>query len=198
MFTVLYELYTRFPSHVWLRIRGDVYGLIVEREGGRLSWYHKQLKETAMQRYGDNDNVLERVILHTIMSKYFSNAYFESGSAVPDLPITAQPLVINYPTEYVWLQSVQVNKRYIYINSFMIQGISRNISLIILYPSFMLVSILPDAVWKPSITCLKPTRNPFIFLLRKFYSVHLQLCSSFSMLISFHLSGIVVLIQLGF
>jgi hypothetical protein len=37
----------RFPLHVWLRLKGALEGLLVEREGGCAVWYHRQLKETA-------------------------------------------------------------------------------------------------------------------------------------------------------
>ena len=47
-----YELVERIPSHVWLRIRHSFAGFLVEREEGRLFWYHRQLHETAMEVYG--------------------------------------------------------------------------------------------------------------------------------------------------
>jgi hypothetical protein len=59
----------RLPSHVWLRLRGAMKGLLVERTGGCLGWYHRQLWETAVQRYSDE----ERVHLHALMGTYFSD-----------------------------------------------------------------------------------------------------------------------------
>ena len=102
---------------MWLRIRGDVFGLIVEREGGRLSWYHRQLKETAEERFGSNK--VEKTVLHTLMAKYFSNAYFEKEDGEgadlaisSKLPISKQPLVYKHPNEFVWLSTAHVNKRF--------------------------------------------------------------------------------------
>ena len=40
----------RLPSHVWLRLRGALQGLLVERDGGCLVWYHRQVKEAAFAR----------------------------------------------------------------------------------------------------------------------------------------------------
>ena len=37
----------RFPLHVWLRLKGALEGLLVEREHGCFQWYHRQLSETA-------------------------------------------------------------------------------------------------------------------------------------------------------
>jgi hypothetical protein len=35
---------------VWLRLRGALQGLLVERDGGCLVWYHRQVKEAAFAR----------------------------------------------------------------------------------------------------------------------------------------------------
>ena len=42
---------TRLPSHVWLRLRAAMQGLLVEGEHGCLRWYHRQLWEAAERRY---------------------------------------------------------------------------------------------------------------------------------------------------
>jgi hypothetical protein len=59
----------RLPSHVWLRLRGAMTGLLVERTAGCLNWYHRQLQETALLRYSEP----ERKRLHALMGIYFSN-----------------------------------------------------------------------------------------------------------------------------
>jgi energy-coupling factor transporter ATP-binding protein EcfA2 len=59
----------RLPSHVWLRLRGAMAGLLVERTGGCLGWYHRQLWETAVHRYSDE----EKMRFHVLMGTYFSN-----------------------------------------------------------------------------------------------------------------------------
>jgi WD40 repeat protein/energy-coupling factor transporter ATP-binding protein EcfA2 len=59
----------RLPSHVWLRLRGAMAGLLVERTGGCLGWYHRQLWETAVQRYSGK----EKEHFHILMGMYFSN-----------------------------------------------------------------------------------------------------------------------------
>ena len=62
----------RLPSHVWLILRGEVYGLLLEREGGRLGWFHRQFKEAAQERYKE-----EKQFLHEVMSRYFGGLISE-------------------------------------------------------------------------------------------------------------------------
>jgi hypothetical protein len=43
----------RLPDHVWLRVRGELTGFGMERRGGCVYWYHRQLWEAAQRRYVD-------------------------------------------------------------------------------------------------------------------------------------------------
>jgi len=86
--------------------------LVVEREGGRINWYHRQLKQTAEERY--SKNLPEIIVLYAIMAKYFSSSFFDSKFYERSSMITPQPLLLNYDAEYVWLLSAIVNERFYY------------------------------------------------------------------------------------
>lgn len=58
----------RLPSHVWLRLKGALSGLIVEGEQNCLVWYHRQLRETAVQYLETEKSVLQK-----IMAAYFAD-----------------------------------------------------------------------------------------------------------------------------
>jgi WD40 repeat protein len=80
----------RLPSHVWLRLRGAMHGLLVERTGGCLCWYHRQLHETAMSRYSSE----ERKHLHCLMGSYFSNIVpqaLRDSRKIAQQPLTLTP-----------------------------------------------------------------------------------------------------------
>ena len=48
------------PPHVWLWLLGEIEGLVMAREAGLLVWFHRQLREVAIQRY-----TAEKEMLHT-------------------------------------------------------------------------------------------------------------------------------------
>ena len=100
-----YALTERLPSHVWLRIRYAFAGLLVEREEGRLFWYHRQLHETAMEVYGP---AVDRSISE-VLGRYF-------GGLIPPhvrelRSIAHQPLVFAADNDMVWFPNSVVNKR---------------------------------------------------------------------------------------
>ena len=78
----------RMPSHVWLRLRGALKGLVVEHSGGCLQWYHRQLWEAAQRRYGQNPE--EKKLLHVLMGMYFGDVV--EASVVHEKQIHRQPL----------------------------------------------------------------------------------------------------------
>jgi WD40 repeat protein len=59
-----------FPIHVWLRLKASIKHLIVEKENHCIQWFHRQLKETAFERY----HKMKRNA-HEIMGIYFSNGF---------------------------------------------------------------------------------------------------------------------------
>eukprot|EP01032_Pedospumella_encystans_P011495 gene11495-13362_t len=63
----------RLPSHVWLRLKQALTGLVVEGEQGCTTWYHRQLKETAEIYFAP-----EKQHLHAIMAKYFGKLVDDS------------------------------------------------------------------------------------------------------------------------
>lgn len=63
-----YSSLTKFPIHVWLRLKTAIQHLIIERENHAVQWYHRQLLETATVRYHE-----EKEKVHRMMGKYFSN-----------------------------------------------------------------------------------------------------------------------------
>eukprot|EP01038_Epipyxis_sp_PR26KG_P004093 gene4093-5841_t len=79
----------RLPTHVWVRLRGELQGLIVERDAGCLVWYHRQLWEVAATRYSD----VQKKYYHTILAKYFGGIV--SLAIVDDRKLTMQPLFIS-------------------------------------------------------------------------------------------------------
>jgi hypothetical protein len=99
--------------HVWLRLRGEIEGLVMEREGGCLVWLHRQLKEAAEQRYA-----AKKPSLHATMGQYFADLTGASTLIAP------QPLVVgskynststagslSHESMSVWLPDAIVNKR---------------------------------------------------------------------------------------
>jgi WD40 repeat protein len=96
----------RLPSHVWLRLRGVIYGLVTEREGGCLGWYHRQLKETAEARYSAAD----RHKLHTLLATYYGGLIDEE--TLVKTCVSRQPLIHNNSNSMsVWLPEARINNR---------------------------------------------------------------------------------------
>ena len=100
-----YELAERLPAHVWLRIRHYFAGLLVEREEGRLFWYHRQLQETAAEVYGPSADLS----ICEILGRYF-------GGLIPTHVleakcVTPQPLVFAADSDMVWFPETVINKR---------------------------------------------------------------------------------------
>ena len=58
----------RLPSHVWLRLKASMTGLITEGEDNCMHWYHRQIKETAERTFH-----LEKATAHSLMGRYFGN-----------------------------------------------------------------------------------------------------------------------------
>ena len=87
-------------------MRGEVFGLLIERDG-RVRWYHRQLWEAAERRYqGDDRAQIER---HSIMAWYFSDRIPQKLRE--KLQITSQPLVLNGSPQDVFEDDAIVNKR---------------------------------------------------------------------------------------
>ena len=57
-----------FPPHIWWRFRAALEGLLVERDGGCLGWYHRQLKEAAERRYSSGKRRAHEVTHGTMKS----------------------------------------------------------------------------------------------------------------------------------
>lgn len=60
----------RLPSHVWLRLRNSLLGLIVERQRGCLHWHHEELQVIAANRFTSKD---EKDNIHRTLGNYFCN-----------------------------------------------------------------------------------------------------------------------------
>ena len=91
----------RFPLHVWLRLKGGLQGLLVEREGGCSQWYHRQLKETAEARYAGL-----KEFAHMLLGKYFGDLCGDRGA---ERLVTKQSLCLNGKS--LWHPAAQVNTR---------------------------------------------------------------------------------------
>jgi len=60
----------RIPFHVWARLRSAINHLVVERNGGRLALYHRQLLEAAGRRF---DHL--RLKLHESLGRYYGDLF---------------------------------------------------------------------------------------------------------------------------
>ena len=103
-----YNVADRLPSHVWLRLRGELHDLVAERTGGRLGWYHRQLREAAKDRYSGADGS-GRVALCGIMARYFGDLV--PGAVAAKSKIAPQPLTLNCEASSVWMPVAKVNQR---------------------------------------------------------------------------------------
>lgn len=56
------------PVHVWLRLKFALKPLLAEKEHGCVKWYHRQLWETAQERYQTS-----KTTCHLLMAKYFGS-----------------------------------------------------------------------------------------------------------------------------
>ena len=92
----------RLPSHVWMRVREALAGLVVERDHGCVAWYHRQLQETAETRYAD-----ERRRAHRLMGRYFGDLVRDDERR--SKKVSSQPLVLN--GAMVWFDAAKVNVR---------------------------------------------------------------------------------------
>jgi WD40 repeat protein len=107
--TVLIEVFQyhkpttrRLPSHVWLRIREGLAGLVAERDRGCIAWYHRQLLEAADVRYAD-----KKVHVHSLMARYFGDLVDTNDRE--SKKISAQPLLLT--NVRVWFGEAVVNTR---------------------------------------------------------------------------------------
>lgn len=93
----------RFPLHVWLRLKGALEGLLVEREGARAVWYHRQLRETAEARYAAGG---ENELAHQLLAQYFGDL---CGARGEERLMARQPLTLD--GGWVWFSSAKINTR---------------------------------------------------------------------------------------
>ena len=98
---------SRLPLHVWLRIKNELTGLIVESDQGCIRWYHRQLWETASSRYTEDD----KVYYHRIMGRYFCGLF--DPTIVEKKRVSSQGMLIKAGVMPVWFQSSNryINKR---------------------------------------------------------------------------------------
>jgi WD40 repeat protein len=92
----------RLPSHVWLRVRDALSGLLVERDGGCVMWYHRQLREEAETRY-----VPEKKRAHKLLALYFGDLLYEH---IKLSKLTA-PQTLVLTEEKIWYDMARVNTR---------------------------------------------------------------------------------------
>lgn len=102
-----YNKSTRLPSHVWLRVKHELTGLLVESDQGCMKWYHRQLWETASNRYIQE----KKVYYHQIMGRYFGDIHNEA--VIASKGISRNPLVLQGGSESIWYRSSNgyINKR---------------------------------------------------------------------------------------
>jgi WD40 repeat protein len=91
-----------FPIHVWLRLKHFIKNLIVEKDNHCIKWYHRQLWETATERYSEKEKEC-----HRIMGRYFSNLLQTAEKRGKD--ISDQLLILNEFS--VWNSESIVNRR---------------------------------------------------------------------------------------
>jgi hypothetical protein len=93
----------RLPSHVWLRLRAALTGLVVEGTGGCWNWYHRQLKEAAERRY-----LPFKEKGHQVMGRYFGNIDSPIGTRA-ERSVATQPLW--YGEVPIWFDGCRINSR---------------------------------------------------------------------------------------
>jgi hypothetical protein len=116
------ESVRRLPLHVWLRLRGALTGLLVERSHHCWSWYHRQLTETADERCegkgtsasvnvnvdGDKEATAARLLnVQKILGNYFSDLVTEDVRI--NRLIASQPLNLKTKTTIASLPSQSTN-----------------------------------------------------------------------------------------
>eukprot|EP01038_Epipyxis_sp_PR26KG_P012111 gene12111-16216_t len=92
----------RIPVHVIIRVLRGLEGLIVYKDSGKISWYHRQLKESAERRY-----LSYKFHAHQLMGIYFGNIV--SPLLCDTRLIASQPLVYSGESETVWFPSAKIN-----------------------------------------------------------------------------------------
>jgi WD40 repeat protein len=97
-----YSTLNCFPIHVWLRLKHTIRNLVTEKENHCIKWYHRQLWETASERYSEKEKEC-----HEIMGRYFSNLIADTERNTKQ--IHNQPLVLNDVS--IWLSNCSVNRR---------------------------------------------------------------------------------------
>jgi WD40 repeat protein len=88
-----------FPMHAWLRLKYVVKNMVAEKENHCINWYHRQLWETATERYSEKAKEC-----HEIMGRYFSNMIeteIKKEKGIYDQPLTLNELVVWNPRSVV-------------------------------------------------------------------------------------------------
>ena len=94
----------RFPAHIWLCLRGELLGIVIEKEDGRIGWFHPLLKELAEERYKN-----KKIHHHKLMSKYFGGLISIEDENVKG--VTLQSLNLNGPIDEIWSPKAVINNR---------------------------------------------------------------------------------------
>eukprot|EP01038_Epipyxis_sp_PR26KG_P005419 gene5419-7508_t len=94
----------RLPTHIWLRVRQELSGLIVERDNGLLIWSHSILRDYAALRFGLN----EIKQIHMTMGRYFG------GLIDPTIRIARKisNQSLTYTETLIWFRSALINERH--------------------------------------------------------------------------------------
>jgi hypothetical protein len=98
-----------FPMHVWLRLKHVIRNLVAEKDNHCIKWYHRQLGETATERYHDKQKEC-----HLIMGKYFSNLIADSVRVrceIHSQPLLLDEIVRKNESISIWLPQCVVNRR---------------------------------------------------------------------------------------
>jgi len=105
-----YNHSARVPVHVWIILKSALQSLIVERSGGCMRWYHRQLHEVIMNRYAAED----KLYFQRLMACYFGNIVVPVLLPQPIAlvrGISPQPLTLNCPEQDVWFPQSMMNSR---------------------------------------------------------------------------------------
>ena len=103
----------RLPDHVWWRLRRALVNLTSEKDNGCLGFCHRQLWETAKERYADDGASLQ-----ALMGKFFSNNI--DSSTRQERLVRTQPLTLN--DQPIWFEDAAVNSRRCLEASFSLVG----------------------------------------------------------------------------
>jgi WD40 repeat protein len=96
---------TEFPIHIWFNLRHSITDYLIETNNNCWKWNHRQLLETAVSRYSND----EKNDIYKSLGLYFSNSVDENTKK--SRLIFSQPLILIGDDYNIWYSNSVVNSR---------------------------------------------------------------------------------------